>query len=244
MKNSVRLLAAASVSLLAVATASAADLPSRRMAPVAAPVAFVPAFTWTGFYVGLQGGYQWATTKGTSTTVPVTAGYPYNYSYDSNGWMFGGHVGYNYQINQFVIGVEGDIEWADVNSTRLNAATATFNRTNIDWQASLRARVGVAFDRALIYATAGAAYANVNYAFGNTIAGVPVAPAVLSYGRDKWGWTVGAGVEYAFTNNLTGRIEYRYTDYGRINAVTVPAAVVDNSKLTVHAVRAGISYKF
>lgn len=242
MKNSIRLLAAAGVSLLAVATASAADLPSRRYAPAAAPVAFVPAFTWTGFYVGLQGGYQWATTKGSYNTIP--AGVATNYSYDPSGWMIGGHVGYNYQINQFVFGVEGDVEWADLKATRRSVVPATFNRTNVDWQASLRARAGVAFDRALIYATAGVAYAEVNYSFGTTVGGVPVAPALLSYSKDKWGWTVGAGVEYAFTNNLTGRVEYRYTDFGRVTGVSAINAVTDSAKLNAHAVRAGISYKF
>lgn len=234
MKHSIRLLAAAGVSLLAVATASAADLPSRRMAPVAAPVAFVPAFSWTGFYVGLQGGYQWASTGGSYNTVP--AGVPVAYSYDPKGWLFGGHLGYNYQINQVVFGLEGDVEWSNVKRSHI-AAAGIYHQTQIDWQASLRARLGLAVDRALIYVTGGLAYADMNYSQGN----LGLAPNI-AYSKSKFGYTVGAGVEYAFTNNITGRVEYRYTDFGRVSAAN--AAWTDSAKTDAHAVRVGASYKF
>ncbi|MGL4322959.1 MAG: outer membrane protein [Beijerinckiaceae bacterium] len=237
MKSSLRLLAAAGVSLLAVATASAADLPSRKFAPVA-PVAYAPAFSWTGFYAGLQGGYQWGSTSGAWNTIPPGAATPY--SYDPTGWMIGGHLGYNYQINQIVVGLEGDVEWADLKATRASAVPLFYHTTSIDWQASLRARLGVAVDRALIYVTGGLAYADVGYSLGGAVG----TPPVLSYSKDKWGWTAGAGVEYAFTNNITGRVEYRYTDFGSVSGVSIANAVTDSAKLNSHAVRVGLSYKF
>ncbi|MGL4811440.1 MAG: outer membrane protein, partial [Beijerinckiaceae bacterium] len=163
--------------------------------------------------------------------------------YDSDGWMIGGHIGYNYQINQFVVGLEGDIEWSDSKKTALyTAPIGWYHRTSMEWQASLRARFGIAFDRTLLYVTGGLAYADINHQFGTTLGGVPVAPALLSYGKDKWGWTVGAGVEHAFTNNFTARLEYRYTDFGRISAAS--ATFADSAKVNSHAIRAGISYKF
>ncbi len=230
MRFAIRTLAAASVSLIAV-SAQAADLPSSKMSP-AAPIFL--AYNWTGFYVGLQGGYQWGRNRHTIAGAVVDG-----VSYDPKGWMFGGHVGYNVQVNQLVFGFEGDVEWTNTRATGAypGAAAPFSHRTRIDWQGSLRGRFGFAFDRALIYLTGGAAFANIKHNINS-------APNI-NYSDTRFGWTIGAGLEYALTNNITARGEYRYTDYGRSsNTVAVPAALSFRDRVSTHAVRLGVSYKF
>lgn len=224
----------ASAALVAFSSASfAADLPSRKGAPVA-PVVYVPAFSWTGFYVGLQGGYQWGRSAGTLTDAVGPLGYGYN----PKGGVFGAHVGYNYQFGGgFVAGLEGDVEWSGMKASSLSATGAYYHRTDIDWQGSVRGRLGFAFDRALIYGTGGVAFANLKRS-----AGIPGGAQLLSYSETRAGWTLGAGLEYALTNNITMRGEYRYADYGRSGGSN--AVIADRGKVTTHTVRAGVSYKF
>lgn len=228
----------ASAALAALSTASlAADLPSRKGPPVA-PI-YVPVFTWTGFYVGLQGGYAWGDSKGTignAVGVPVLG-----YSYDTKGGVFGGHVGYNYQFSpNFVAGVEGDLEWSGLKDSLTSVPLGLTHSTKVEWQGSVRARLGVAFDRALIYATGGVAFADVKH----SVATFPGGVSLLSGSDTRAGWTLGAGLEYALTNNVTVRGEYRYTDYGSNTATNVLLNASDNHKLQIHTVRAGVSYKF
>lgn len=228
----------ASAALAALTTASlAADLPSRKGPPIA-PV-YVPAFTWTGFYVGLQGGYAWGTSKG---TIGTAAGVPVlGYSYDTKGGVFGGHVGYNYQFSpNFVAGVEGDLEWSGLKDSVSSAVVGVSHRTKVDWQGSVRGRLGVAFDRALIYATGGVAFADVK----TDVSTFPGGVNLLSNSSTRAGWTLGGGIEYALTNNITIRGEYRYSDYGRKTASNLINNISDNNKLQIHTVRAGVSYKF
>jgi outer membrane immunogenic protein len=223
--------------------AMAADLPSR-VAPV--PVASVPVFTWTGFYVGVQAGYGWSSISTAFTGLGgVTAG-----ELEDEGFVGGAHVGYNYQIGSFVVGLEADLEAAgfgdDTVGVRFSDGTILRAESDVSFQGSLRARLGVAFDRALIYATGGFAFANFETDY------VLTEPALVtrrSFENSEWGWTLGAGVEYAFTNNLTARAEYRYTRFeGYRNDSGDDAGFFDGSSYDFdpdfHTVRVGLSYKF
>ncbi|MFC3640214.1 outer membrane beta-barrel protein, partial [Camelimonas fluminis] len=198
----------AAATMLAAGSAFAADLPSRKYAPVA-PVVIAPVFTWTGFYVGVNAGYAWNTNDDKNNY-----GYgftPYYYGSNSNndgGFAGGGQIGYNYQIGQFVIGAEADIQYADLKQKNNGFGYAS-NRNGIEWYGTVRARAGFAFDRALIYVTGGFAYgggdSNNNYAFGY--------PGYYYGGNNsdtKVGWVLGGGLEYAFTDNLTARVEGMY----------------------------------
>lgn len=241
------------------ASASAADLPRRAVAPVA-PIVAVPVFTWTGFYVGVQAGYAFGQDK----TTLFVGGVPLNLgaigvdtSYDTDGFVGGVHAGYNVQFGAFVAGVEGDLEYANVKGSRTLAdallapgysATAS---TEIGFQGSLRARLGFALDRAMIYATGGLAFANVEHNYGVTLPagnvfGVPAGSYSERADETRWGYTLGAGVEYAFTSNLTARIEYRYTNLDSYNNVSTFLSPGDHARQEpdFHAVRAGVSYKF
>jgi outer membrane immunogenic protein len=248
-----------SVALLGLVTAaSAADLPMRQ-APPAPFIAAVPIFTWTGFYVGAQAGYSWGDNNNgfgiANSNVAFIGGTPFvvsglNNGDSSDGFLIGGHVGYNAQFGQFVVGVEGDLEWSD-----LGGSDSTFALTNVntrqtvlinsglglDWQGSIRARLGWAFDRTMIYATGGFAFAGVNDSNNFNI----VNPLFTNGDDTVSGWTLGAGVEYAFTNNLTTRIEYRYTSYDNSGTNFFDDVSLDRGKdLDFHTVRVGVSYKF
>ena len=193
----------------AMGAASAADLPSTKSPPAYMPPP--PMFTWTGLYIGGQVGYMWAN----SSTL----------GYSASGVVGGAHLGYNYQMGQFVAGLEGD-----VNGTSYSGSFGPFG-LNESIDGSIRGRLGLAWDRTLLYATGGAAFAGLNNTY----------PAgTISHTRV--GWTIGGGVEYAIDNNWSVRAEYRYTDYGTYVDV-LPKAIVATHD-TDNRVQVGFSYKF
>jgi outer membrane immunogenic protein len=228
-----RKLLLASVAAAALsAPAFAADLPSRTVAPsfvAPAPI----AYSWTGFYAGLDAGYGWADNSWRSTGAPAFT----NFRTDGDGFVGGGHAGFNWQINQFVIGFEGMINWADVNGSGLCAGAAGSNcRARQDWIGDLNARAGFAIDRALIYATGGVAF--TDFRFDNP-------PAGQSWGTSsRTGWTIGAGIDYAITNNWIAGIQYKYYDFGSSTIGSTPAGTTVNFKNTENVILARISYKF
>jgi outer membrane immunogenic protein len=244
-----------SVAFLGLATAAAAaDLPARTMAP--APFVAVPVFTWTGFYVGAQVGYSWGNDDALGLLngdVVTVGGVPFVVSGvgggdDSDGFVLGGHVGYNVQFGSFVVGVEGDLEYADLggnnNAFVLTGVPGVFalnSGLGIDWQGSIRARLGFAFDRVLVYATGGFAFASIDDSNNFAI----LAPGFVNGDDSVTGWTLGVGVEYAITNNLTTRLEYRYTNYDDSNNAFFDNVALNNGgDLDFHTVRLGLSYKF
>ncbi|HVK92699.1 MAG TPA: outer membrane protein [Mycoplana sp.] len=211
---------AAALAIASAATAAkAADL-----APVEAPVAPIieevsGVYDWNGFYVGAMTGYDWIDAD------TDDAGFNASPSLDS--WALGGYTGYNYQTGPWVMGLEGDVKynWSDddfdLGGLPMNLET--------NWSGSLRARLGYAFDRTLVYATGGYAFTNAELTDQDT-----------GDSDDKTfnGWTIGAGVEQAFTDNLIGRAEYRYTDYGDKDLMGV------NTDLSSNTLMLGVGWKF
>ncbi|RYE35240.1 MAG: porin family protein [Hyphomicrobiales bacterium] len=207
----------AALGLVAAGAASAADLPSRK-GPIAAPVYMAPAFSWTGFYVGGNAGYGWGNVNANGF---ANVG-------DLDGFVGGGQVGYNYQMGQFVLGLEADLQGADLSSGNnlglVNVKTEYFG--------TVRGRVGVAFDRFMPYVTGGWAYGNVKTAI----------PA-LGFSSDRThtgGFAVGGGLEYAVTNNIIAGVEYLYVDLGEKNIAGAGTKVGTDFSV----VRARLSYKF
>jgi outer membrane immunogenic protein len=192
-------------------------------------VPYVRPFSWTGGYIGLQLGYAWSNVDARDNILGVIPP-SVSYGYDVDGFIGGGHVGWNWQKDTVVFGLEADIEYTDLNDNSIGAV----HRTDVNWMGSVRGRLGFAADRTLIYMTGGWAFADVDVR--NTA--VPVA-----YGDIRNGWTLGAGAEYAFADNLTGRLEYRYTDFGQDSARIVGVGR-DRSNLDMHAIRTGLSLKF
>ena len=205
------------------------------------------AYDWTGIYFGADGGYGWTTPKGTLLDAMGTPLAPH--SYRVNGPVAGIFLGGNYQINKMVLGVEGDWQWSNVMGNNqilapLGAVGAfpggpfTISMTVKDY-AAVRGRVGLALDRFLVFGTGGWAWGNPLTSYALTDA----APFVNN-GGGSIGWTAGLGVDYAFTESVFGRIEYRYTTLGTSGFVsTVTNSAVGSDRLPISDLRAGIAYK-
>src|SRR5579862_8809417 len=222
-------------------TALAADLGTPPPAPYYKAPFVAPQFSWTGIYIGGDGGYGWGTSSGTSANSVGT--FPVPYSYNVEGPLAGGFVGGNYQINQIVIGAEADWQWANLtgNSGTIAAVGGPYTvSSTVEDYGSLRGRLGFAVDHWLFFGTGGWAWGswNTSYAFTGT------APFFTNGVNSHSGWTAGAGVEYAFTNNIIGRLEYRYTDLGSANYVdTISNSSELGNKVTINDFRAGLSFK-
>ncbi|WP_337182596.1 outer membrane protein [Shinella sp.] len=190
--------------------------------PVETPITEVAGvYDWGGFYVGLNTGYAW-------TDGDYTGGLPGSHSMD--GWAVGAYAGYNFFNNGWVYGVEADVK-RDFNDARFTSGGLPFEYETT-WGGSVRARLGYAIDRTLIYGTGGYAFTNAKLT------------DVTTGARDKetfHGWTIGAGVEHAFTDNVAGRIEYRYSDYNKSDIFGVAGSDGD---IDSHSIMLGVSMKF
>jgi outer membrane immunogenic protein len=286
MKKLVIAAVAGSALLAGVAAAGAADMTVK-----AAPIPMGPApFSWTGFYVGANVGGAWTPNNGGSDFGPLfppfivlapQAAIPtlipgqldvLGGTGRQSGVIGGGQVGYNWQVNQFVLGVEADAVGTGLNGSSGTATRsfgppillATVNQTvtvdfgRIDWMASFRGRAGFAVDRALFYVTGGAAVAGIAGSTTTVVNGpgiaIPAGTFVATNGGDRtrWGWTVGSGVEWAFSQNWSVAGEYRHTDFGnRATTFNIPdglggifATGTSSSRLTVDQATARLNYRF
>ena len=235
--------------------------------PAAPAVALAPAYTWTGFYVGGQAGVafnrdagdiRYNPTTGVATTTQFSGG-----SRDSNDAAFigGVHVGYDYQINNFLVGAVADINYIDAKSNSTYTITTapgvvdTFGLSNdINFVGTVRAKLGVTADRFAVYATGGLAYADTEtkyFAPGTLRATNGFIPTVNS-NSDDVGYAVGAGVDYLVTPNFSLGLEYLYTDLGKTdtkvtytNGITAASFTADSSSdLDFHTVWAKASFRF
>lgn len=192
-----------------------------------------PVFSWTGFYIGGHAGYGWSKFTGNGTFGVDTV--------NAKGFLAGAQLGYNYQIGQFVIGVEGDYSWANVKyETPLFAGTLTLKN---DYFITAAARLGYSFDRFLVYGKVGGAWTRDKWdgtdGTGGTVTGK----------FNRTGWMVGAGAEYAIWNNWSAKLEYNYLMFPSITPTltttgTLTVVGTANVKLNTHIVKAGLNYRF
>jgi outer membrane immunogenic protein len=225
---------------LSLATASAADLGAATPAPIYTKAPLAVPFSWTGFYVGGNVGYGWGTAKNdpsfTQSDGTFSAGFDATDTDKVNGVIGGAQAGYNWQVNNFVLGLETDIQASGqkgtdtfdgliVNLFGNNAATG-IDTSKLDWFGTTRARLGLAVDRWLVYGTGGVAYGEVNHSGSIQPASpsgfppgiVQNAPIAWDQSIQKVGWAAGAGVENAFTANWSWKLEYLYMDLGTATA--------------------------
>jgi outer membrane immunogenic protein len=229
MKNCAITLGTLAALALSVGSAKAADLPARDVyrAPVVAP-----AFNWTGFYLGVVGGYAFGSNDITS---------------NFNGGFVGGTIGYNWQPvgSNFVFGVEADGGWTNFGDSGSATAAGITVTASSEAQAlaTLRARLGAAFDRTLVYVTGGGAWAR------NEITVSVAAPALGIAGsasdtQNHFGYVIGAGVEQAF-GQWTGKIEYNYIGLGSENYFSsIVAGGLASGDADVHLIKGGLNYRF
>ena len=239
-KGTMRRVKLALVGLAATTMLSGAALAADISRPVykAPPAGALPVtYDWTGFYIGGHVGYGWADKHWTDA-------FGLNTSHTSDGFLGGGQAGFNYQINQLVLGIEGDVSWANLKGGSAQTfglaapITSTFN-SEVDWTSTLTGRLGVAFDRWLVYGKGGVAWAGDRYSTTRF-----QAPGTIAEITDtRWGWTAGAGVEYAFAPQWSAKLEYNYMDFGSQRYSFAPGTFTDIDQ-QIHAVKFGINYKF
>jgi outer membrane immunogenic protein len=197
---------------------------SANMAHAADPIA--PAFDWSGPYMGIQAGYGWGDSDHTDVGGNGTG------DFDIDGFVGGGTVGFNHQMDNLVLGVEMDLSLAGINGNSDTFGGAY--ETHIDWFGTTRLRAGFAVDNILLFATGGLAFGEVE---GSTINFGGVSNSDVNFG-----WTVGAGAEFAFSEQLSFKAEYLYVDLGEVRLATgTPLdATADNN----HIARIGLNWHF
>lgn len=277
------LLLSSALTVVAAGAALGADLPNTKEAPAYAPPP-PPVFSWTGFYIGVNGGYggnsiRYEDNDPGHLNPGEAAGGPLHGVHDdttqltSSGFLAGGTVGFNYEFpaSNFVVGFEGDFDWSNIRGQWSEGSSAPGSAygegfgSRLNWLATARARIGYAvttpFGNLLPYVTGGGAFGSVTdyqYSWGSAGEGCD-GTVLLGCGSEShtWaGWTAGAGLEYAITQNITLKAEYLYIDLGNhgINddGIYGPADPRHNSdpgrQLTEHfttnVVRVGLNWKF
>jgi outer membrane immunogenic protein len=241
-----RMLFAGAMMLAATGSTLAADLPPSMPPPPPprAPAAYIPVappyYNWGGVYIGINGGYGFGSSSQNYTSV----GFGPTGNFNINGEVAGGTFGANFQTGQFVFGIEGDGDWTNITGSTSSTNTACGScTTSNSWLATLRARTGVAWDRVLIFATAGGAGGNIKSSVP-TVAGFTAGSSTST----EFGWTVGGGLEFGITDNLTAKVEYLYIDLqnGSFSCTVASCGAVGSVPVTFDTslVRAGLNLKF
>lgn len=204
--------------------AAAADLPRRYdPVPMKAPV-YAPIYNWTGFYLGISGGGGWGRSDWSATTG----------GFDLSGWLVGGTVGFNWQTGPWVFGLEGDVSWSDIKGTSF-VGCATGCETRNSFLATVRPRIGYAFDRFMPYVTGGLAVGDIRAR----------RPGFTGADETNAGWTAGAGLEVAVFGNWTAKAEYLYVDLGKFNCgLSCGTTTPNNVSFSTHLVRGGVNFRF
>jgi outer membrane immunogenic protein len=169
-------------------------------------------------------------------------GIPYNLK----GVIGGGQAGFNYQIGNIVLGVEGDMSAADIKGSVTDTVNAYTVTTKLDWLATVRGRVGLAFDRILVYGTAGVAIAHAKSTLDDSFSGPLVITTTSS--ADYVGWTGGGGIEWALSPNWSIKGEYLYADLGskvyNFYEVAPGDHITGKAKITTSVARGGFNFRF
>ncbi len=197
-------------------------------------------YDWSGPYAGIK--FSGITETGTYTTACVACGTSVR-EMNGHGWNVGANLGWNYQMDSIVLGLEGN--WAFGGHVARNHEPAEMTDLKFKSVASLRARAGVAFDDTLVYATGGVAFVDSRFSTSDFPTG-----SGLGAGSKKWltGFVVGGGVEHAFTDRISGRLEYTYmglpdATYSLDNGAGGMVDVVQAFD-GIHAVTVGLEYNF
>jgi outer membrane immunogenic protein len=208
--------------------AQAADLPPRTPASYPAPAVVVPAvYNWTGVYIGANGGY------GTGN-YNLTSGGTTASGFDMAGPLAGGPIGAHSQVGQFVIGVEVDGQWANINNTSLFPGLGTLE-VGVTWFLTARGRLGFAFNNVLVYGTGG-------YTYGNFEATATSGGLSATASEGRGGWNVGGGAEVAF-GNWSIKAEYLYLRSFEESLALIGFPTV-NDYIDAHIGRVGLNYRF
>jgi outer membrane immunogenic protein len=252
------LLVAAATILATPAFGADLRMPVKAPPPIAPPLA-----TWTGFYIGVNGGYSWgrARTDTVSVGVPgfAAVAVPVGVTSNLNGGIAGGQIGYNWQVSNWVWGVEGDGQWSGERHTDTlicgvactGTPAAAFGASvtqKIDAFGTFRGRVGwLVTPDVMLYGTGGLAVASFRTSASAAVTAARlVAGVAATNSTTRAGWTAGAGIEGMFAPHWSAKLEYLYADYGRFNNNLAfgPVVVGASTRVTDNILRAGVNYHF
>jgi outer membrane immunogenic protein len=235
-----------------VGAASAADLPAQFYTKAPPPVVYV----WTGFYAGLNLGGSWGDQRNSLRSTATGAALLTN-SLDLDGVIGGGQVGYNWQFNRWLLGIEADIQGSGQRAGGAFATPAALvcgvacvlvpgdsvaYQDKLDWFGTVRGRVGWVMDRWVPYVTGGLAYGQGTIGGTATVGGVATA---FNTSKDYVGWTVGGGAEWAFADRWSAKVEYLYIDFGRGPTIPLsPALNITTGHMTDNIGRVGVNFHF
>jgi outer membrane immunogenic protein len=210
--------------LVSVQGAGAADL---SVAPLykAPPAQVTQAYNWTGFYLGINGGGGWGHSNWDTSAASIGV----------SGGVAGGTAGYNWQFGNAVLGLEADIDWANLKGTSSSALCPAGCTTSDTWLSTVRGRAGYAFGGVLPYITGGLAMGDIRAA----------TPGFAGASSSNAGWTVGGGIEFALPGNWSAKAEYLHVDLGSFNCgANCNGLPNDNVSMHDNVVRAGVNYRF
>jgi outer membrane immunogenic protein len=216
-------------SALLAGSALAADLPVKARP---APIAPIPVFSWTGFYLGANIGGAWSNSTLTDSATGA------NFSTNNSGFIGGGQFGYNWQFNNnWVLGIEGDIDGTTISKTSNGVfvpGIGTLQASlNTDWVATLAGRIGYTFDHWMFYAKGGGAWVQDSATLRNLTTG-----ASVSASHTNSGWMAGAGVEWAFAGPWSAKVEYNHIGLDTESVSTL------NLSRDIDLVKVGVNYRF
>jgi outer membrane immunogenic protein len=224
--------------------ALAADLPTYSKAPVIA----APVYDWSGFYVGVFGGGGYGNHNVNDGINNGFANFDANYS--STGAVGGGEIGYNWQSGNYLIGVEGSGFWSGIkgnDSAQVAAGAfpiASVDQSNLKWGGALLARGGITVDRLLLFFTGGWGFGDIVHTNTDPVFGID------TFTNHRSGLAAGGGISYAVTDNVMGKFEYRYYDFGAYARAPLANGLTPNGQIpyavnsTYSIVTLGIDFKF
>lgn len=241
MRNRIISSAAALGLVVAAASYAAPQAQAADLGPYVPPPAPVPVWTWTGAYAGLHVGTLDGDAEGTAVA-PGDIG-SQDLTADPNGVLGGIQAGYNFQFGSFVLGAEGDVSFGDIDDViypEMFGAFPTRIEAEMDWMATIRGRLGWAWDRTLFYATGGVAWTDLD------VTADAGADGSDSDSASMFGWTVGGGVEHALTDSISMKAEYLYADFGRedLDFNFDGFEVSSDADLETHTFRVGVNWLF
>lgn len=230
------LLTGVALAALASGSALAADLPARRGMPVKAPEAVVAyGYNWSGFYIGAHGGGGWS--DKCFTFAGASDG-----CHDGDGWLGGGQIGFNMQTGQFVFGIEFSGSWADITGSH-NAllVPADIYHSDVNSILMLTGRVGMTFDRMLLYVTGGGAWVRDEFRYTDTSA-----LGTSTVKQNRGGWTIGAGLEVGLAPNWSIAVQYNFIDLGDkdVHFAGAGGTFTDRVDQELHLATVRLNYRF
>jgi outer membrane immunogenic protein len=229
---------------LCITSAQAADLRVNKAPPPPPPV-----FSWTGFYLGSHTGVAvgTTTTRNTdSTTVTpydgFDAGVPLSYDLNSVAVFGGGQIGYNWQLDKIVLGLEADGGYLGARASQ-QPSPGNLVEVKYGWYGTFTGRAGFAYDRLMTYVKGGAAVAQIRNTASAAPGGVITTNDFSEVTGTKWGWVIGSGFEYAILPNWNVKSEYLYMDFGTRNSTNIDGDIFEHRN-RIQTWKVGLNYRF